>query len=163
MFAEHGLYSRARDAVASVASAPSDGSVAPAYHSIPARTIQAQNARASDGPVSSLHRFCRVHCRFSLRVTTKICSPLVSVGVSLTSATSLKLCARRTLPCTHGNQPWSTSLRRRSEWFSQRRLRPYAARLIMTHYSARVSRTKMDERLCPGRNQFFNLSEFGSV
>jgi hypothetical protein len=113
VFAEHGLGSRAKNAVASVASAPSDGSVAPAYHSIPARTRESSECRASDGPVSSLHRFCRVHCRFILRATPETRSPFVSVGVSLASATSLKLCARRTLPRARGNQPWSTLPRRR--------------------------------------------------
>jgi len=73
---------------------------------------------------------------------------LLALGLgrhSLASATSLKLCAKQTLPCTHGNQPWSTSPRHRSEWFS--------AIWIMARSSGLVFRTKLIGRYCPGRNQ----------
>lgn len=102
----------------------SDGSVAPAYHSIPARTLKAQNA----GRVTARYRrYIGSATSLPFHPQSDPNSPLaLSLGRhSLASATSLKLCARRTLPCTHGNQPWPTSPRHRSEWFS--------ARWIMTH------------------------------
>ena len=65
----------------SVASVPSDGSVAPAYHSIPARTVQAQKA----GRVTARYRryigSATSIAVSSIRATPETRSPLVSVGI----------------------------------------------------------------------------------